>query len=362
MIWKTIGIKAAVWVVVWVVLFPVLSYGESGQLETVLAPQEFAKLIESKLEVLHRHKKIREETTASLTEILVSAAVAPVPETAPDVNRFRPKIINVGRSGFKNNLIVPASFEGRSGNQVANAVSLRLFSHFEFIRTSTDTSLKGHVNHLNMSSESDVFRGLAWQSRGAKPGRSSCLKCHSCEPEYRRSEVWLGQEARHIVPETFKTGNSTVTFDNADVDKRFLEVTYWVTPIQRVKGGVVTGHVRSGPLKNPAAASYLEWAWNKNSKWDITTGVHYTRVKGMPAHREWRGKVQWKPVKRMKFGIQGGVLFNGMDQFNLPFSDIGSVLLASEKLSPNDLPSIYDKLRNEKIAYYQISSEYVYEF
>lgn len=276
--------------------------------------------------------------------------------------RIRPKFIRLGRHFEQMHLIVPKSFEGRTGKQEVKTYTIELFSHLEVLKRETATELKGRTSVLTMNSETTAFRALLWKSPAAVSDRSDCLRCHSAEPGYRRIQVWGGQENRRITPDTYRIRSSTITFSTAHVRKNFLEARYWTTPQQFWRVGFARGLINSGPLEREGGSAFIQWNWQREGKGEVSSGFHYSCVRDVPRHREWRNQIIWQPRRRLKVGLQGGIFLEGLDQFDFPFADIGTVMMASEILTPEDLPSLYSRFKHEKIPYYRISTEYSYDF
>ncbi len=271
-------------------------------------------------------------------------------------------VIRIRRFHEYSKLIVPNSFQGRRGKYTLEGNSLMLFDRIEFRRDSIESRLKGTVNKFDFNTDVDRLQGMLWKSRATIPGRNTCMDCHASDATSARTQVWIGEESRFIDPLPSVQGNSVTVIPDADVTKSFFELRYWASYRQRVHAGASEGHMRSFLTKQKAKSAWLGWSWFNHKDLTVNTEWRSSKPELYPIRHEFTGSLAYKAGKRLQVGVKGGVLMNGVGHYDLGYSDMGAVTVSTDLNTPETLPSIFQRLRNERFGYYSIEARYEYAF
>ncbi|HOY68826.1 MAG TPA: hypothetical protein PLP29_18250 [Candidatus Ozemobacteraceae bacterium] len=271
-------------------------------------------------------------------------------------------VIRIKRFHEYSKLIVPSSFQGRKGKYNLEGTSLSLFDRIEFRRDQVKTRLKGTVNRFDYDTDVDRLQGMIWRSRADIPGRNSCMDCHETGDSAARTQLWIGRETRFIDPYPSLRDGAMLEIADADVSKTFWELRYWASHRQRIHGGLSQGRMRSFQTMQDAKSAWLGWSWYNHKNLIVNTEWRSSKPELYSMRHEFTGALSYKAGKRLQVGLKGGVLMNGVGAYDLGYSDMGAVTVSTDLYSPETLPSIFQKLRNEQFGYYSIEARYEYAF
>jgi hypothetical protein len=280
----------------------------------------------------------------------------------PPVCEDETPIIRIDRFQEKTSLVVPKSFEGRTGKEETEGTTFAFADLISFTRTESKSRLQGRTNRFDFDMKSDHLRGLLWESRTHFPRRNMCMDCHGNETSQSRTRVWVGDEFRELTPKPIVVGNAVAQFATADVRKAYFELKHWVTPHQAVTGGASMGKVRSFKTYQKASSAWLGWSWHDRRNIEVSSEFRSSKADLSDSKREFIGRFAFKVKKGFELVLKGGILLDGIGQYDLGFSDMGTVLISTEKYAPEDLPSIYSNLKNDQFGYYSILARYQYAF
>lgn len=291
-----------------------------------------------------------------------SATAVASSDTPQGESDYQGPVIRIKRFHEYSKLIVPDSFQGRRGKATLEGNSISLFDRIEFRRDEVRTRLKGIVNKFDFDTNIDTLQGMLWRSRADVPGHNSCMDCHATGDSGARTQFWIGKETRFIDPYPSLRGDATIEFADAGTTKSFWEIRHWASHRQRIHAGASNGRMRSFLTVQKAKSAWLGWSWFNHKDINICTEWRSSKPELYPARNEFSGSLAYKAGKRLQLGVKGGVLVNGVGQYDLGFSDLGAVSVSTDLYSPESLPSIYQNLRNDQFGYYSIEARYEYAF
>lgn len=271
-------------------------------------------------------------------------------------------VVRIIRRQGRTSLIVPKSFEGRTGTIDFSETGVQIFDRVEFTREKGNTKLSGTVNRFAFTSEIDRLRAKVWESRKGFPKRTICSECHGKDMSQARTQVWLGEETRRLTPEIFHRGLASIEFPDADATKSYFELRHWITPHQAIHAGSSAGHLRSFNKNYGATSSWLGWTWANRKNLNLLSELRSSKTQEYPNKREFIGKLAWEGKKGFALDVQGGILLDGFGQYDVGFSDVGNLLISTEKANSEFLPTIYTKLKNDRFGYYTFQVRYEYAF
>jgi len=299
---------------------------------------------------------------ASILCIAFPVAAGSSGEPGESESTYDGPVIRIKRFHEYSELVVPSSFEGRRGKYTLEGDAVMLFDRIEFRRDKIKSRLKGIVNKFDFDTDIDRLQGMLWRSRATIPGSNSCMDCHESGDAQARTQFWIGKESRFIDPYPSRNGNATVEISDGDVTKSFGELRYWPSHRQRIHAGASEGRMRSFLTVQHAKSAWLGWSWFNHKDLNIGTEWRSSKPELYKARHEFTGSLAYKAGKRLLVGVKGGILMNGVGHYDLGYSDMGAVTVSTDLYSPETLPSIFQRLRNERFGYYSIEARYEYAF
>lgn len=289
-------------------------------------------------------------------------SVCPVLGAQESVGTPSMEIITIRRESGQLHLVVPESFQGRTGKETEKGFSVQIFRRVEYSRADGQLEMKGRVNRFDMHTSRQSVKGMVWNSSRGSPGKEECLKCHGFDPSFSRTQIWIGEENRALDPEIIRSGPGTFAIPSGHVLKSFLEICRQSLPGQKFKIGISQGKISSGNLSLQAKSGWLTWDWQNSQNFSFLSEFRFSKAKGLDLKREITGTFEWKPKKHFSVSLLGGILLEGFGHYDVGFSNVGSILAATQIKTPEDLPSLFQKLKDKNFGYYLIKTSYEYVF
>jgi hypothetical protein len=271
-------------------------------------------------------------------------------------------VVKIRRIEGRSQLAVPKSFEGRNGSEYIQGFSVEALNRIEYSVKDISAKFQGTASRFAYDTRVTLLKGLAWESRKMFPRRNACMDCHANGFDQARTQLWIGEEHRTHDPKLFRQGSNAIQFADADSDKGFMELRHSITPHQSLVGGVGLGHIRSFRYRRRASSKWVGWSWADRKIFNLYSELKQSKVDGFDAKREFIGRLGIKMSRRFTFDIQGGILLDGFGQYDVGYSDMGTILTATMIGSEKDLPSIYQRLKNDAFGYYSFQARYEYAF
>lgn len=272
----------------------------------------------------------------------------------------QPGIANIGHSITINRsylgMYVPKSFEGRKAKENRNTYTLELKNKVRFTHSDAEVRLKGLANSMNFDYKSDILDVQVFRSGNMRPCSSSCMDCHGEEVPRTMATIGYGQ-----------TRNDDYTYNGIYFEKsnsKFFRATvdHWMKDKLMLRGELRLGKVEQGDVSENATSLSIGLGGTIDHRITWSGDYIFSKVNSFKARNILVGRLAFRIIKGLKFKFEAGAFLDGYTQFGTNMSEMGLATIEAVKNNRNSLPSLFEKLKDDKFGYYNASLEYEYRF
>jgi hypothetical protein len=257
-------------------------------------------------------------------------------------------------------LYVPQSFEGRTAKEKRRFFGIELFEGMRFERRESDVQLRGRSTIFDFEVKRDRFDYQIHTSRARRPGANACMDCHG--GEFPRTTLIVGTEMAHLEPKPITKGNITFTIDEASFDVARAQLNHWFTKRLMARGEVQRGVFRQDRLDLEVAAASLGLAGMVGHRLVWEGRAIVSKMATFTARRTITGELSYRFGKRLKLTVGGGAFLDGYTQFGTDMSDMGALTVNLARNDPQLMPTLFQRLKDERFGYLTTSLRYEYPF
>lgn len=257
-------------------------------------------------------------------------------------------------------LHVPSSFEGRTAKEWRNNYKIEFGDIVRYQRQEANVELRSRASIFDFDYTRDIIDVQLLTSNNYKPGANSCMDCHG--GDFARTSVTGGIEKTDLDPKPYVRGNSVFFLDDASSKAYTTRISHWVHPSIMLRAGFKTGHVKQGRHKLSAKA------WNIGA-----TGIHrhrlvwsgnfiFSDLERFEQRKTFTGKATYRLMPGLRLGLEGGIFFDGYTQFGTRMSEMGLMSTGMSLDSPNILPSLFGRFKDDRFGYLSYTIQYEHKF
>lgn len=257
-------------------------------------------------------------------------------------------------------LYVPQSFEGRTAKEKRRFLGIELFEGMRFERRESDVQLRGKSTIFDFDVKRDRFDYQIHTSRAMRPGGNACMDCHG--GQFPRTTLIVGTEMVHLEPKPITKGNITFTIDEASLDVARAQLNHWFSNRLMARGELQRGVFRQDILDLEVTAASLGLAGMVGHRLVWEGRAIVSKMESYSARRTITGELSYRFGKRLKLMVGGGAFLDGYTQFGTEMSDMGALTVNLSRNDPQLMPTLFQKLKNERFGYLATSLRYEYPF
>lgn len=257
-------------------------------------------------------------------------------------------------------LYVPKSFEGRTAKEHRVVKGAEAFGVGRFSRIESRVQLHGKVSVFDYDYTSDNLDIQIFESKNLRPGSNSCMDCHG--GKFHRTSVVVGETHKEILPKPVKRGNITFTIDPAYTEEFHAGVSHWLSYNLMARGDYRWGYVRQGRYNLTAKATTVGLSGLIRHRANWSGDFIFSKTETYKQRKTFVGKLSYRLGKGLILGVSGGIFFDGYTHFGTEMSEMGIISTTLEKDDPGMMPSLFNKLKEDKFGYLHYSVGYEYRF
>jgi len=257
-------------------------------------------------------------------------------------------------------LEVPKSFEGRTVNEWRTTIGAELQNTVRAERTESSVQLRGLSTTFDFDYTQDVLDVQIFRSRQRIPGSNTCMDCHG--GNFSRTTAIIGQEHQELLPKPYKRGFVKVILDPATSESFHTEINHWLGHNIMLKGDYRWGYLKQGTHSLEAKAYTVGLAGRFRHRLTWSGDLIVSKADTYPQRKSFIGKLSYRLFEGLKIGIGGGAFLDGYTQFGTEMSEMGLMTTTLAKDDPDLLPSLFNKLKDDKFGYWHYTVEYEYRF
>jgi hypothetical protein len=267
----------------------------------------------------------------------------------------------VFRTEERLHLHVPASFEGRTAKEWRKSAGLQIFDgRVRVERVQSKVQLRGLATIFDFDYKRDRLDLEIFRSKSVRPGYSACLDCHGgSEP---RTTVTIGQETTSLEPKPVVKGLIRFTIDDGLSESGRIEVRHWVNNRLKLRGEARLGHVQQGRHDLDAAALTLGVQGRLGHRLTWDSALNVSKVESYRRRRTFLGNLSYRFGRRLRVTFGGGAFLDGYTQFGTDMSEMGLMSVGLEKDDPQLLPSLFQRLKDDRFGFLKTTMTYEYLF
>lgn len=255
-------------------------------------------------------------------------------------------------------LKVPSSFAGRTAKEKRRVRGVELFDAARFERREGKVQLRGQVSVFDFDYQRDTLEFQVFRSRQARPGANSCMECHGTSMP--RTTVIVGNRSTELKPKPVRRDNITFTIDPAEVVSSHGTLNHWLNRRLMLQGRVELGRINQGRHHLNAKAVTLGLAGIAGHRLLYDSHITVSKADTYRRRRNFTANLTYRFGKRLRFLLGGGIFLDGYTHFGTEMSEMGVMTIGLEKDDPELMPSIFDRLKNDKFGY--LTSSLIYEY
>ncbi len=257
-------------------------------------------------------------------------------------------------------LHVPKSFEGRTAKEWQNSFSAEIQNLVRIGRSDNKVELRGSATTFDFDYTTDIIDVQVYRSHQKKPGANSCMDCHG--GDFARTNAIIGYESKDLTPKPYKRGLATIYLNSATSESFHGELNHWMTPHIMVTGKVSSGELKQGKHTLDARSYSVGLAGTVWHRLIWSGDLNLSKVESYKSRTTFIGKVKYSLFKGLKIGVEGGAFLDGYTQYGTEMSEMGLMTVGLNRDNPTLLPSLFDKLKDDKFGYWNIFAEYEHRF
>jgi hypothetical protein len=266
--------------------------------------------------------------------------------------------VSVGHDRLQ--LHVPKSFEGRTADEWRNVFSVEIRKLLRYAHSESRVELRGSATRFDFDCTKDIIDVQVYRSKDLKPGANTCMACHG--NDFSRTAATVGYVNQDLTPEPYRRGMATIYLDEATSKSFKGEVNHWVNQHMMVKATASTGTIEQGRHKLDAKSASIGLAGTVWHRMTWSGELNFSKANTYSLRRTFIGNVGYRPLKGLKIGLGGGAFIDGYTQYGTEMSEMGLMSMGLQKDTPGQLPSLFNKLKDDSFGYWQFSAEYEYKF
>lgn len=256
-------------------------------------------------------------------------------------------------------LKVPSSLSGRSVRNYKNTFRADMSKLVRFIHEDGDMKLRGKSSYMNMDYNRDILDISIFKSKSSQSGASACIDCHGSNMP--RTSATIGFEKIKNKTDPYKMDAVTVYLDKAEATMVRGNIDHWLNSNLMLRGSVKKGKIEQGNKELDASAFTIGLGGYIFGNVTWSGELNISKVEGYKEKKTIVGRLIYKIIKGLKISFEGGIFLDGYTQFGTEFAEIG-MSLDQVKNDVNRLPSMFNKLKNDKYGYWSLGLEYEYKF
>lgn len=299
-----------------------------------------------------------------LVSFLFSIFICSISPAQEDWNRSMPGGANIGQGvSFEREqleLYVPKSFEGRTAKEWRNTQGVEFQNTVRFARTESKVQLRGTATTFDFDYTQDALDVQIFRSHQRIPGSNSCMDCHG--GNFARTTMIVGQEHQELLPKPYKRGFITLFLDPATTESFHSEINHWLTPNLMAKADYRWGYLKQRRYHLEAKAYTIGLAGRYKHRLTWSGDLIISKADTYPQRKTFVGKLNYRIFEGLKIGVSGGAFLDGYTQFGTEMSEMGLMTTTMEKDDPDLLPSLFNKLKDDRFGYWHYTVEYEYRF
>ena len=249
-------------------------------------------------------------------------------------------------------LYVPKSFGGRKANEDRNTFTLELKNRVRFTHYNGDVELTGLANKMQFDYKTDIIDVQVFRSKTLCLSSSYCLDCQ--KDECARTMVIVGYGQTKADDYTY-AGNHFVKSES----KYFkTAVDHWMKENLMLRGEFRFGKSEQGTISENAMSMSVGLGGYINHRLTWSGDYVYSKVDTFKARNLIVGRLAYTLCGGLKLNFEAGSFLNGYAQFGSNMTEMGLVTMEPVKRYRDSLPSLFEKLKDDKFGYYNASIEY----
>ncbi len=262
--------------------------------------------------------------------------------------------ISVNRSYL--GMYIPSSFEGRKAKETRNTFTLELKNKVRIMHSDAEVKLKGLANNMDFDYKSDIIDVQVFRSDNMRPSSSACMDCHGEVIPRTMATIGYGQTR---TDEYSYAGNNFVK-----ANSKFFKaaVDHWMKNKLLLRGELRLGKVKQGSISENATSLSIGLGGTIDHRITWSGDYIFSKVSSFKARNILVGRIAFRIIKGLKFKFEAGAFLDGYAQFGNNMTEMGLATIEPVKKYKESLPSLFEKLKNDKFGYYNASIEYEYRF
>lgn len=262
--------------------------------------------------------------------------------------------ISVSRSYL--GMYVPSSFEGRKAKENRNTFTLELKNKVRIMHSNAEVRLKGLANNMDFDYKSDIIDVQVFRSDNLRPRASACMDCHG--EDMPRTMVTIGYGQTRTDDYSY-AGN-----DFVKADSKFFKaaVDHWMKNKLLLRSELRLGKVEQGSISKNATSLSIGLGGTIDHRITWSGDYIFSKVNSFKARNILVGRIAFRIIKGLKFKFEAGAFLDGYAQFGGNMTEMGLATIEPVKKYRNTLPSLFEKLKDDRFGYYNASLEYEYRF
>jgi hypothetical protein len=254
---------------------------------------------------------------------------------------------------------VPSSLSGRSVKNFKTTFSADIRNIARYSHQDSDLELRGKANRMDMEYKKDILDVQIFKSKQTQSGSSSCMDCHGADAP--RTLATIGYEKTTAKADPYNLNNATIKLANAKSKALRGEINHWMNGNLMLRGKLRLGSFEQGISKLDAKAFSLGLGGYISHKVTWRGDYIVSKVETYERKKNLEGNIDYKLHKNFKLSAGGGVFLDGYTQFGTEFSEMG-MLINGVVSDSTKLPSLFNKLKNDRFGYWNLGAEFQYHF
>ena len=257
-------------------------------------------------------------------------------------------------------LHVPESFDGRTAIERRTTGGFEYNRLVRFAHSESDVELRGRSTVFDFNYKKDVLDIQVFRSKQMQPGVNSCMDCHG--GEIKRTTAVIGIEKTELDPKPYRRGFTTVYLDEAESFSWRAEVNHWLSPNLMLKGEVKMGKLEQGRHNLDATSMTLGLGGNTLHRLTWAGDLNFSKVESYSMRKTFTGKVNYRLFHGLKLTVGGAAFLDGYTQYGTEMSEMGLMTNGLAKDSPELLPTLFTRLKDDQFGYWHFGVEYEHKF
>ncbi|MBI3039547.1 hypothetical protein HYY75_10980 [bacterium] len=268
-----------------------------------------------------------------------------------------PKIF---RSQEKLTLKVPKQFEGRSVTERRESKGIELFDALRFERTEGKVQLHGLSTIFDFDYFKDKLDVKLFESSRLRPGNTPCMDCHGgAAPQ---TTLYIGREMERTEPKPVLKGNVRFTVDEGSQQSSHVTLNHWFHRNVMAHSDYKFGEIRQAGISLDCVAFSVGLGGVIGHRFSWDGVMVFSKTESYRGRKTFEGYCGYRLGSRLKLTFGGGAFIDGYTHFGTNMSEMGALTFNLERNDPQLMPTLFQRLKNDRFGYFRTAVEYEYPF